>query len=52
VVACSLNPNVNFDTNNPLLVCASYYNSPNVDNLQPLHEGGGVRNPYSVTIDE
>jgi hypothetical protein len=41
VMACSSNPNVNSNINNPLPMCVSYYNNPNVDNLQPLHEGGG-----------
>jgi hypothetical protein len=52
VMACYLNPNVSFTTNNPLPTCAGYNRSPNVDNLQPLHEGGGLGNLNSIVIDE
>jgi hypothetical protein len=30
----------------------NYNKSPNVDNLKPLHEGGGLGNPNFVVIDE
>jgi hypothetical protein len=52
VTACFSNPNVNSNSNNPLPTRASYHNNRNVDNLQPLHEGGGLGNLDSVTIDE
>jgi hypothetical protein len=51
-MACSLTPNVNFDNDNLLSTCASYDSSPNVVNLQPLHEGGGLENPNFVVVDE
>ncbi len=52
VMACSSNLNVGYNTNNPILACACYDRSPNVDNLQPLHEGGGLGNPNFIVIDE
>ncbi len=51
-MACSSNPNVGSSTNNPLLACAGYDRSPNVNSLQPLHEGGGLGNPNFIIIDE
>jgi hypothetical protein len=52
VMACSLNPNVSSSTNNPLPTCAGYDSSPNVDNLQPLHESVGLGNPNFIVVDE
>jgi len=51
-MACSSNPNRSSSSNNPLLACASYDRSHNVDNLQPLNEGGGLGNPNFIVIDE
>jgi hypothetical protein len=45
-------PNVSSSIDNPLWACAGYDNNPNVDNLQPLHEGGGLENLDFVVIDE
>jgi hypothetical protein len=39
-------------TNNILLACVGYDNSPNVDNLQPLHESEGLGNIYFIVVDE
>jgi hypothetical protein len=52
VMGCSSNPNVNSTTKYPLPTCASYDSSPSVDNLQPLHEGGGLGNSNYVVVDE
>jgi hypothetical protein len=51
-MACSLNPNVSSTTNNPLPTCVGYDRGPNVDNLQPIHEGGGLGNLNSIVINE
>jgi len=51
-MACSSNPNVSSNTNNPLPTCAGYDSNPSVDNLQPLHESGGLGNPNSIVVDE
>ncbi len=51
-MACFSNPNVNSNTNNPLPTCASNHNNRTVDNLQPLHEGGGLGNPDFVIVDD
>ncbi len=40
------------NTNNILLACVGYNDSPNVDNLQPLHESEGLRNLDFVVVDE
>jgi hypothetical protein len=40
LMACSSNPHVSFSIDNSLPACAGYNKSPNVDNFQPLHEGG------------
>ncbi len=52
VMACSLNPNVSSTINNPLPTCIGYDSNPNVDNLQPLHEGGGLGNSNYVVEEQ
>ncbi len=51
-MACSLNPNVSSTIDNPFSTCAGYDSSPSVDNLQPLHEGGGLGDSNYVVVDE
>ncbi len=51
-MACSSNPNVSSNINNPFPTCVGYDNKPNVDNLQPLHESGGLGNQNSIVVDE
>jgi hypothetical protein len=43
---------LNSSTNNILLACVGYDNSPNVDNLQPLHESEGLKNLDFIVVDE
>jgi hypothetical protein len=51
-MACSLIPNLSFNIKNTLLAFAWYDSSPNVDSLQPLHEGEGLGNVHFVVVNE
>ncbi len=51
-MACSSIPNLSFNIKNTLVACAWYDSSPNVDNLQPLHEGESLGNLHSVVVNE
>jgi hypothetical protein len=51
-MACSSIPNLSSNTKNTLLACVWYDNSPNVDNLQPVHEGEGLENLHFVVGNE